>query len=148
MEVILLKVVEKLGKKGDLVNVRDGYGRNFLIPRTLAVPATAENRVRAETDKKLEAGRKSRKREEASKLAEQLTSLELRLEAAVGEKNKLFGAVTTQDLADALAQKGISVDKKQFKLSEPLRSLGKHTVTVELAPEVKAALQVEIVKKS
>ena len=148
MQVILLKDVEKLGRRGESLNVRDGFGRNFLIPRRLAVSATAENRLWAETQKKLEAGRKARKRDEAGKLAETLTALPLRLEVPVGEKNQVFGSITPQDLAEALAQKGISIDKKQFRLSEPLRTLGKHSVTVELAPEVKATLQIEIVKKS
>ena len=148
MEVILLKDVEKLGKRGDLVNVRDGFGRNFLIPRTLALPATPENRLRLEKDKKLEAGRKTRRRDEAEKIAQTLASSSLHFEVVVGEKDKLFGSITAQDVAQALGQKGFLVNKKQVRLSEPLRSLGKHSVTVELAPEVKVKLQVEIVKKA
>ena len=148
MQVILTKDVEKLGKRGESVNVRDGFGRNFLIPRRLAVPATRENREQSEIQKKLEAGRKTRKRDEAAKLAEAITALELQLEISVGEKNKVFGSITAQDLSEALEKKGFSVDKKQFKLSEPLRSLGKHKINVELAPEVKATLQVELIKKS
>ena len=148
MQVILLKDVEKLGKRGESLNVRDGYGRNFLIPLQLAVSATPENLKRTEIEKKLEAGRKARNREDAGKLAETLAALNLRFEVTAGEKNKVFGSITTQDLAKALAQKGISVDKKLFRLTEPLRTLGKHSVTVDLASEVKATLQIEIVKKS
>ena len=148
MEVILLKDVEKLGKRGDLVNVRDGFGRNFLIPRILALPATPENRLRLEKDKKLEAGRKARRRDEAEKTAQMLASSNLHFEVVVGEKDKLFGSITAQDVAQALGQKGFLVNKKQVRLSEPLRSLGKHSVTVELAPEVKVKLQVEIIKKA
>ena len=147
MQVILLKDVEKLGKRGESLNVRDGYGRNFLIPLQLAVSATPENLKRTEIEKKLEAGRKARNREDAGKLAETLAALNLRFEVTAGEKNKVFGSITTQDLAKALAQKGISVDKKQFRLTEPLRTLGKHSVAIDLAPEVKATLQIEIVKK-
>ena len=148
MQVILMKDVERLGKRGESISVRDGFGRNFLIPRRLAVPATRDNLAQSEVQKKLEAGRKTRKRDEAAKLAESLAALELRLEVSAGEKDKVFGSVTAQDLSEALAKKGFPVEKKQFKLSEPLRSLGKHQVTVELAPEVKATLQVELIKKS
>ena len=148
MQVILLKDIEKLGKRGESLNVRDGFGRNFLIPRQLAISATPENLKRSEIEKKLEAGRKARKREDAGKLAETLAALNLHFEVKAGEKNKVFGSVTTQDIAKALAQKGISVDKKQFRLTEPLRTLGKHSVAIDLAPEVKVTLQIEIVKKS
>ena len=147
MEVILLKDVEKLGKKGEVVNVRDGFGRNYLLPSSLALRATRENRARLEAEKKRSAERQGRKREEAEKLAQSLQSLALRLEVAVGEKDKLFGSVTAQDLADAFKQKGIVLDKKQFHLSEPIRSLGTHAVTVDLGAEVKSTLQVEIVRK-
>ncbi len=148
MEIILVKDVEKLGKRGESVDVRDGFARNFLIPHSLAVPATEENRKRAQTQQKLEAGRKEKKRTEAEKLGGLVTATVLKFELKAGEKEKLFGSVTTQDLSDALAEKGISIDKKHFRLAEPLRSLGKHGVTVELAPEVKVTLQVEIVKKA
>ena len=147
VEIILLKDVEKLGKRGEAVNVRDGFGRNFLLPRGLAIPATRENKNRIEKEKKQASDRKARLRSESEKLAQKIASLDLTLEARVGEKDKLFGSVTTQDLAEALAKKGISVDKKQLSLSEPIRSLGKHTVTVELGPEVKSTFQVEVVKK-
>ena len=148
MDIILLKDVEKLGKKGDAVNVRDGFGRNFLLPRGLALPATRENRSRVETEKKRAASQKTRLKTEAEELAQKLGRMELRLEVKVGEKDKLFGSVTAQDLADALARKGISIDKKHIHLSEPLRSLGKHAVAVQLAPEVRASFEVELVKNA
>ena len=148
MQVILLKDVEKLGKRGELVNVRDGFGRNFLIPRTLALPATPENRFWAEKRKKLEAGRKAHQRDDAEKLAQTLTATPLRFEVVVGEKEKIFGSVTAQEVAEALVKQGFSIDKKQIRLAEPLRSLGKHRVSVELAPEVKVTLEIEIAKKS
>ena len=147
MEVILLKDVEKLGKRGEVVNVRDGFGRNFLFPQTLAIPATRQNRAFLETQKNHEAKRRSKKKQEAETLAEKLQSLTLTLEVAAGEKDKLFGSVTTQDLAEALARSGVSLDKKQFHFSEPIKSLGRHAVTVELEAHVKATLQVEVIKK-
>lgn len=148
MEIILLKDVEKLGKKGEAVNVRDGFGRNFLLPRGLALVATRENRSRAEAEKKQTAARKARGKAGAEAMAHKLERVELRLEVKVGEKDKLFGSVTAQDLADALQRRGFSIDKKQIHLPEPLRSLGKHAVSVELAPEVKASLEVELVKNA
>ena len=148
MEVILLKAVEKLGKRGEVVTVRDGYGRNLLFPRSLALPATRQNRAFLETQKLQAAKRKNQKREEAQTLAERFQSLKLRIEVTAGEKDKLFGSVTSQDVAEALAQKGISIDKKRIHLPEPIRSLGKHTVSLELESEVKAPLQVEIIKNA
>ena len=148
MQVILLKDVEKLGKRGEIVAVRGGFGRNFLLPQALAMLVTRENRAAIESEKKEAARRDSRKKEGAQKLASRLESLHLRLPVAVGEKDKLFGSVTGKDLAEALEREGVSVDKKQFLLSEPIKSLGSHSVKVELGPDVKATLQVEVVKKS
>ena len=147
MEIILIKDVDKVGRQGDLVNVRDGFGRNFLFQHNLAVPATKENRAFVETGKKRAEARRAREKKEAEVLAQKIESLHLRLEAAVGEKDKLFGSVTSQDLAQALAGEQIAVDKKQFQLPEPIRSLGAHAVSIELEAGVKATLQVEIVKK-
>ena len=147
MEVILLKDVDQLGKKGEVVNVRSGFGRNFLLPRSLALPATRENRVRIEAERKRNAERKDRERDEAEKLANSLGSLSLRIEVAVGEKDKLFGSVTAQDVALAFKEKGFDLDKKQIHLSEPIKSVGTHTVAVELEAGVKTSVPVEIIKK-
>ena len=148
MEIILLKDVERLGKRGEVASVQDGFGRNFLFPRGWALPATRENRALIERETKHAEARRAREKTKADKLAQQLASLRLRIEVSVGEKDKMFGSVTPQDLQEALAQKGISLDKKQFRLSEPIRSLGVHPVTLELDSEVKATLQVEVVKKA
>lgn len=147
MEVILLKDVERLGKKGDVVTVRDGFGRNFLLPRALAFRVTRENQFLIEAEKKRETRRRERRKEEVEKLAQALGSLHLRFEVAVGGKDKLFGSVTAQDLAETLKQKGIVLDKRKIRLSEPIRSLGTHTVTVDLDQDVKPTVQVEIVRK-
>ena len=147
MELILIKDVEKLGRQGEVVNVRDGFGRNFLLPRALAVQATKKNRALLEGEKERARRHRGLEKEEAEKLAERLKNLTLRLEVKVGEKGKLFGSVTAQDVAEALKAKGIRVAKKQIHLPEPIRTLGAHTVTVELDPEVKPALQVEIVNQ-
>lgn len=148
MEIILLKDLEKVGKKGEVVNVRDGFGRNFLLPSGSALPASRANRIRVEKEKKQAAGRRARKKAEAEQLAQKLASLRLRIEVAVGEKDQMFGSVTAQDLEEALRQKGVSLDKKQFFLAGPLRTLGAHAVSVELDPEVKATLQVDVIRKA
>ncbi len=148
MQIILLKDVEKLGKKGDAVNVRKGFGRNFLLPRGLALPATRENKSQFETEKKRAAAQKARQKSAAQEMADKLGRTKLQIEVTVGEKDKLFGSVTAQDLAEALARKEFCVDKKQIHLPEPLKSLGKHTVTVELSPEVKCSVEVELVKNA
>lgn len=146
MEVLLVKDVEKLGRKGELVSVRDGFARNFLIPHALAVLATRENQRVAEGEKKRTALHAERKKKDSEKLAQQIASLRLILEVAVGEKEKLFGSVTPQDIAEALKRQGVVLDKKRIHLSEPIRSLGTHAVTIELEGDVKLTLQVEIIK--
>lgn len=148
MEIILLQDVDKLGKKGATVNVKDGFGRNFLLPRGQALPATRENKIQVEIQKKRIAGQRERKKTDAETLAQQVASLVLQIEVKVGEKDKLFGSVTSQDIAKALSEKGISIDKKRIHLPEPLRSLGKHKVDLELDEGVKAHLPVEIVRNA
>jgi len=148
MEIILLQDVEKLGKRGDVLKVRDGFGRNFLLPQSLALPATDENRAALEFEKKRAAKRKERGKEEALKLSDELTKLKLRWEVKVGEKGKIFGSVTAKDLAEMIKQKGIALDRRQIRLPRPIRSLGIHLVTLELHPEVKPVIEVDVVKKT
>ncbi len=147
MEIILLKDVEKVGKKGEVINVRDGFGRNFLLPRALALPATRANRVSNEKQKERAAVRKTHKKEDAQSLATNLASLVIQLEVKTGEKDKLFGSVTAQDVVRALKEKGFTLNKRQIHIPEPIRNLGSHTVTVELEADVKTSLRVEVVKK-
>jgi len=146
MEVLLVKDVEKLGRKGELVSVRDGYARNFLIPHALAILATRENQRVIEGEKKRATLRAERRKEDSEKLAQQIASLRLSLEVAVGEKEKLFGSVTAQQIAGALKRQGVVLDKRRIHLPEPIHSLGTHAVTIELEGNVKLAIQVEIIK--
>lgn len=146
MQIILLKDVDKLGKRGEMVQVSDGYGRNFLFPRGLALPATRANQTRIEIEKRQLEKKEVRKKEEALKLAERIESLHLRLLVKVGEKEKLFGSVTAHDLAKALEEKGIRVNKRNIFLSEPIKNLGKHEIVIELEAGVKGRLRVEVVK--
>lgn len=148
MEIILLKDVDKLGKKGDTVSVKNGFGRNYLFPQGFALPATRANKARTELEKKQAAGQRARKKAEADELAQKIAALQLRIGVSVGEKDKLFGSVTAQDVAGALSEKGFSIDKKHIHLPEPIRSLGQHKVDLELGQGVKAHLQVEIVRNA
>ena len=147
MEVILLKDVEKVGKKGEVVQVRDGFGRNYLLPRVLALQATRENRAGFENEKKSAVRRRGREKAAAEALSERLSALKLTVEVEAGEKDKLFGAVTASDLAEALKAQGVVVDKKQIVLPEPIKTLGLYEVALELDREVRPTLRVEVVKK-
>ena len=137
MEVILLETIGKLGDLGDKVNVSSGYGRNFLIPKKKAVPATAANleafeEKRAELEKNAEA-----KLEDAKERGEQIANLVLNLTAKAGEEGKLFGSITVRDIADACISKGVEIEKSEIKLPEgPLRNLGEHEVSVQVHPDL------------
>jgi len=147
MQVVLLKDVEKVGRKGEIVTVRDGFGRNFLLPRKLASPATPANIAFTEIEKQRASARKTKKKAAAEEVARKLGSVRIQVEVATGETDKLFGSVTAQDVAEAITKKGFSVEKKQIHLPEPIRSLGTHAVTVELEAGVRATVQVDVVKK-
>ena len=137
MEVILLETIGKLGDLGDKVTVSSGYGRNFLIPKKKAVPATAANleafeEKRAELEKNAEA-----KLEEAKKRGEQISDLVLNITAKAGEEGKLFGSITVRDIADACLSKGVEIEKSEIKLPDgPLRNIGEFEVGVQVHPDL------------
>ena len=143
MEVILLETIGKLGDLGDKVNVSSGYGRNFLIPKKKAVPATADNlevfeEKRAELEKNAEA-----KLEDAKKRAEQVADLALNLTAKAGEEGKLFGSITVRDIADACLSNGVEIEKSEIKLPDgPLRNTGEFEVGVQVHPDLIVKLKV------
>ena len=143
MEVILLETIGKLGDLGDKVNVSSGYGRNFLIPKKKAVPATAANleafeEKRAELEKNAEA-----KLEDAKKRAEQVADLALNLAAKAGEEGKLFGSITVRDIADACLSNGVEIEKSEIKLPDgPLRNTGEFEVGVQVHPDLIVKLKV------
>lgn len=142
MKIILRKEVENLGNQGELVTVKDGYARNYLIPRGLAVRAT-EGSIRAiETEKKQRAFKIEKERKTARELADRLEQAALTIHARAGESGKLFGTVTTQMVADALKAKGFEVDRKQVTLEEAIKNLGNHTVKVKLYTDVFATVNV------
>lgn len=148
MELILTENVEKVGRKGDVVRVRDGFGRNFLIPRSLAIPSTRANQEFVSEQKVRAEKRRDKERAEAQTASEKLSKVKVTIESAAGEKDKLFGSITAEDISEALRQQGHTYDKKHIQMKEAIRSLGSHPVTVEIHPQVKATIIVEVVKKS
>ena len=145
MKVILLEDVTSLGTAGSVAEVADGYGRNFLLPRGLALAATPGNMKNLEKTRAEIAKKQQRLHGEAQTLAKKLEATPVTLSARAGEEGRLHGSITTQDIADALAAKGIEIDKRKLHLDEPIKVLGSHTVKVRLSSQVEAALPVEVV---
>ena len=147
MEVILRNAIDKLGNPGDIVDVSAGYARNFLLPRGFAFLATDGNKKRISLEKgRLEAAENDR-RAAASTIAEKLAEVSVTFSARVGEEGKLFGSVTTADIAHQLEVQGYHIEKRQIELNEPLKSLGVYRVGVRLHADVKPEIQVWIVKQ-
>jgi large subunit ribosomal protein L9 len=147
MKVILRKEHEKLGHVGTLVEVNDGYARNFLIPKGLAYPANDGN-VRALEEEKKQAERRSVKEHKSNeKLASELEKLSITLTMKVGEDEKLFGSVTSQMIADAIKEKGFEIDKRIIDLEEPIKALGIYTVNVKLHQSVMGHVKVWVVRE-
>ncbi|MBS6476906.1 MAG: 50S ribosomal protein L9 [Firmicutes bacterium] len=142
MKVILLKDVKGLGKKNDVIEVSDGYGRNFLIKNGLATVATSTQVNSINISKAAEEKRKAAEKAEAIKLAKELETKTVVVEIKTGETGKLFGALNTQAIADALKKQGVDIDKKKIVLSDPIKSVGEYTITVKPYAEVSAKLKV------
>ena len=145
MKVILREDVEKLGKAGEIVKVADGYGRNFLIPKQLAVPADVRNVRTLEHDKRVIEARAKKARKTAESLAEKIAAVSLTLPARAGEEGKLFGAITSRDIALALEKAGVPVDRKLVQLAEPIKQLGDYRVKVRLGAEIVPEISVSVV---
>jgi large subunit ribosomal protein L9 len=145
MRIILQREVEKLGVPGDVVNVADGYARNFLVPRGLAIPASKGAVRHAERLRRAHEDRVAKARKESEALAERISGSPIKVKAKAGEGGRLFGSVTAADLADELErQTGQVIDRRMIHLEEPIRSVGVHEVRVHLHPEVNAPISVEI----
>jgi large subunit ribosomal protein L9 len=144
MEVILKEDVNKLGHRGDVVKVADGYGRNFLLPQKLAMEATAANKVVIEQMKQAAVRQSAREKSEAELLVKQLNQVELVFERKVGENDHLFGSVTSAEIAQQLEQKGFNIDRRKLQLEEPLRQLGEFHVPIKLHREVTAHVKVTV----
>jgi large subunit ribosomal protein L9 len=144
MEVILKEDVNKLGQRGDVVKVADGYGRNFLLPKKLAMEATAANKVVIEQMKQSAVRRSAKEKSEAELLVTQLNQVELVFERKVGENEHLFGSVTAAEIAHGLEGKGFTIDRRKLQLEEPLRQLGEFHVPIKLHREVTAHIKVTV----
>jgi large subunit ribosomal protein L9 len=144
MEVILKEDVNNLGHRGDVVKVADGYGRNFLLPNKLAMEATAANKVVIEQMKQSSVRRTAREKSDAESLVAQLDQVALTFERKVGEKEHLFGSVTSGEIAQQLEQRGFTIDRRKIQLDEPLRQLGEFLVPIKLHREVTAHIKVTV----
>ena len=147
MEVILRDHIEKLGRRGEIVKVADGYARNYLLPRKLALPATDANKKWVERERKLAEARDQEERTAAEAIAARLVALELVITRKTGEHDQLYGSVTNADIADALAAKGFEIDRRKILLPDPLKTLGETTVPVKLHREVTAPVRVVVAKE-
>jgi len=146
MEIILLERVEKLGQMGDVVNVKNGYARNFLLPQRKALRATKENRAVFETKKaQLEADNLKR-RQEADSVSEKMADMVITLIRAAGESNQLYGSVSARDVADAVTKEGATIDRRQVRIDTPIKYLGLHPIRVALHPEVDVEITANVAR--
>ena len=148
MKVVLLQDVKDLGKKGELVNASDGYARNFLFPRKLAVEATVGKLKEIEDKKSSEKNKKEMELKAARELADRLSKVEISFKSKAGENGKLFGSITGKDVADAIkAQQKIAVDKKKIVLHDAIKALGTYQVEIKVYPEVLAKINVKVIEE-
>lgn len=145
IEVILREDIESLGRAGEMVRVKPGYARNYLLPQGLAYEATEGNKKRIAAETRARAARHQAERADAERLAAELGKVGLALTGKAGEEGKLFGSITAQDIADALAREGHPVDRRRIELEHPIKTLGEHAVAVRLHPEVHAEVRVSVV---
>ena len=146
VQVILTTNVENLGQAGALVKVKPGYARNYLLPRSLAVVANRGNLKQVEHEQRLALARAEKERKVAEGHAAQIENLTVTIAMQAGEGDKLFGSVTSRDVADGLAKHGVTVDRKRIVLDEPIKNLGEHKITVKFASDVSATFTVNVVR--
>jgi len=147
MRIILREEVDNLGKPGEVVSVREGYGRNYLLPRGMAVPATEKDEARLAHEKRAITARAAKLAKELQSEADRLSQVSISVSRAVGEGDKLYGSVTSRDIAEALAEQGVKVDSRKIQLDEPLRNLGMSEVPIKLGRDTVAKIKVWVVKK-
>ncbi len=147
MKVILREDVDHVGKMGDLVTVKDGYARNYLLPRDMAAPATERNVRALEHQKRLIETKRKKERAASEELVKRLASIPLTFPMQAGEDDKLFGSVTSKDIADALAAKDFVVDRRKIVLDKPIKALGTFTVPVKFSSDITGEISVSVVKQ-
>ena len=147
MEVLLREDVDKLGRRGEVVKVAEGYGRNYLLPRGLALPVTEANKSAVERERRALAARAAKEKAEVELLAGRLNGMRYVAPRKVGEHDVLYGSVTSGDIAEFLKGKGIEIDKRKVALDEPIKKLGEHEIRIKLHPEVVATLKLLVSKE-
>jgi large subunit ribosomal protein L9 len=147
MEVILNQDVDRLGKAGQVIKVKDGFARNFLIPNGLAVPMTSSNLKRLEEERQKKTRQEDKVKKEAESIKEKLEGLSLTMPVLVQEEEKIYGSITAQDIVTALKEEGFTIDKSAVLLEEPIKGLGIYEVGIKLHPEITTHIKVWIVKK-
>jgi large subunit ribosomal protein L9 len=148
MEIILQEDVANLGAIGEVVKVRDGYGRNYLIPRGLAIEANRRNLRVLEHQKRLTAAKKEKDRQNAQGMSDRIAALSITIQARAGEEDRLFGSVTNIDIEKALTAQGVTIDRRKIMLAEPIKQLGTYTVPVHLSSDVHGNITVNVVRES
>lgn len=147
MKIILIENVEGLGKKGDIIHVKDGFGRNYLIPKKLGLAATASNLKAYEAEKKIKELKAQRQKNMAEKLAKKLSKASVSIAVRVGEEDKIFGSVGMNDIIEAFGKKGVTLEKSWIKMDEPIKELGTFRIPVKLHPEVETTVKVQVIKQ-
>ena len=147
MQVILRERLENLGNAGDVVSVKPGYARNYLVPKGLAYAATESNLKRIGRERDQAARREAEAVGAARESAKAIEGLSVTFTARAGEEGKLFGSITSSDIAEKLAEQGVTIDRRQIQLDEPIKALGEHSVSMRLHPEVVAQLRVNVVRE-
>jgi large subunit ribosomal protein L9 len=147
MEVILRQHVDNLGERGQIVKVADGYARNYLLPRKLALPATEGNRRHVERERKIMETREAEEKGQAEAIATRLAAVDITIARRVGETDQLYGSVTASDIADYLKTHGFEVDRRRIVLPDPIKTIGEHNIPLKLHRQVTVPLKVKVVKE-
>ncbi len=145
MEVILRQLIDTLGEEGDVVKVKNGYGRNFLLPQGLAISASKANLAILEKEKAAIEARKEAMRSDAESIAKRITGITVVIEQRAGDEDKLFGSVTAADIADKLESLGVTIDKRKLVLPEPIKTLGEYLIPVKVGYQVNAEVKVQVI---
>ena len=147
MKIILKEDIKKLGKMGQIVDVADGYARNYLVPKGFAVEASTKNIRSLEHEKKIIQEKARKHKDSAQDLASRISAMTLTIKAKAGEEEKLFGSVTTMDIAEALLTQGVEIEKKKIVLEEPIKRLGSYSVQIKLHPDVSVPLNIQVIQE-
>jgi large subunit ribosomal protein L9 len=147
MKIILKEDIKKIGKMGQIVDVADGFARNYLVPKGLAIEANTKNIRSVEHEKKIVHEKARKLKDSAQDLSSKISAMTITIKAKAGEEGKLFGSVTTMDIAEALHNEGIEIDKKRISLEEPIKRLGSYPINIKLHPDVSVQLNIQVIEE-